>query len=137
MTRRRFTERQVIAALIHQGVPVVCYRTGERITLENVMRLEREHLHDLALGGSDTPDNCRYSLKEAHAIATNGTKATTAGSSKHRIAKAKRMERERLSEHSGQDEATPRAKARAIPSRPWPESKKQWPSRPFPKRATP
>lgn len=87
MRRRRFSEREVIRTLLHQGVKIAS-RSGEPITLENVHLVEREHLHELSLGGADEPENCRYSLKAEHAIVTNGTKATTAGSSKHRIAKA-------------------------------------------------
>jgi hypothetical protein len=52
---------------------------------------EREHLHEVKLGGPDIPENCRYSHAKCHAIVTNGTKATTAGSSKQRIAKVKRI----------------------------------------------
>lgn len=96
MTRRRFSEREVIATLIHQGVEVRCYRTKEPITLESVKRLEREHVHEVGLGGADEPENCRYSLSEAHAIVTNGTKATSAGSSKHKVAKDRRLKVARL-----------------------------------------
>lgn len=94
--RRKFRDWEVIACLIFQGVEVRCYRTGERITMENVHRLEKEHLVELGLVEEgkrhlfDAPGNCRYSLDTAHAIVTNGTPATSAGSSKHRIAKAKR-----------------------------------------------
>lgn len=87
--RRRFTEREVLATLINQGVEIRCFRTGTLITLDNLDQVEREHLHELALGGPDEPGNCRYSLKTAHAVVTNGNGATTANSSKHRIAKAK------------------------------------------------
>lgn len=97
--RRKFRDWEVIACLIFQGVDIRCYRTGEKITMENVNRLQKEHLVELALIEDgrrhlfDVPGNCRYSLAEAHAIVTNGTKATTAGSSKHIIAKAKRFDR--------------------------------------------
>ncbi len=53
--------------------------------------IEREHLHERELDGADDPFNCRYSHKCCHDIITNGTKATTAGSSKQRIAKVKRI----------------------------------------------
>lgn len=88
MSRRRYSEKDVIRTLIHQGVKICDFRTGEPITLENVGLIEREHLHELKLGGPDEPSNCRYSLKSSHAIVTNGTKATTAGSSKNKLAKA-------------------------------------------------
>lgn len=126
MTRRRFSEKDTIRTLIHQGVEICCFRTGEPITLQNVTLLEREHLHERKLGGPDTPGNCRYSLKAAHHVVTNGTKATTAGSSKHRIAKSKRIVRE----------CTFKVKKRRPgarkPKSAWPSRK--MPSRPFPKR---
>lgn len=92
--RRRFSEKDVIRTLLFQGVEIRCYRTKEPITLENAAFVEREHLHERELGGPDEPGNCRYSLDTAHAVVTNGTGATSAGSSKQRIAKAKRIERE-------------------------------------------
>lgn len=91
--RRRFSEKDVIRTLIHQGVKIADYRTGEPITLENVGRVQREHLHEISLGGPDDPANCRYSLDESHAIITNGRPATSAGSSKNRNAKANHSNR--------------------------------------------
>ena len=73
MTRRRYSEKDVIRTLLHQGVDIRCFRTGEPITLENVDRIEREHIHE---------------IKEAHKVITHGNGATVAGSSRHRIAKA-------------------------------------------------
>lgn len=106
MARRRFSERDVIATLIHQGIAVTCYRTKQMIDLESVKRLEREHLTEVALGGADEPGNCRYSLKEAHAIVTNGTKATTAGSSKHKVAKDRRLRVARMAKHEVEQRIT-------------------------------
>lgn len=94
--RRKFRDWEVIACLIFQGVEIRCYRTGELITMDNVHRLQKEHLVELGLIEEgkrhlfDVPGYCRYSLDTAHAIVTNGTPATSAGSSKHRIAKMKR-----------------------------------------------
>jgi len=93
MARRRFKEWEVIATLINQGVLITCFRSRVPITLENVARLQREHLHELALGGPDEPANCRYSLENEHRVVTFGTKSTSAGSSAHRIAKTKRFEK--------------------------------------------
>jgi hypothetical protein len=93
MGRRRFTEKDVIRTLIHQGVEIRDFRTDERITLDNVDQIEREHLHEVALGGPDEPANCRYSLKASHDVISNGNGATTAGSSKNRIAKATQPKR--------------------------------------------
>lgn len=91
MTRRRFSELDVLETLVRQGIEIRCYRTKELITLDTVRQLEREHVTELGLGGDDDPTNCVYSLAEAHAIITNGTKATSAGSSKNRIAKVRRI----------------------------------------------
>lgn len=117
MTRARFTERQVIEALIRTGHVIQDYRTNEAITLENVGRLEREHIIPLALGGADDPSNAGYTLKENHAIQTNGTKATSYGSDKHAIAKVKRLRGER----------------KGRPKKAWPKGKKLQ-SRGFQKR---
>lgn len=70
MSRRRFTERQVIEALIRTGHEIRCYRTKAIITLESVKRLEREHVIPLKLGGADDPTNAAYSLSEAHKAQT-------------------------------------------------------------------
>jgi 5-methylcytosine-specific restriction endonuclease McrA len=86
MSRRRFSEREVIETLIRQGVQIACYRCGVNLYPVDA---EREHVVEIALGGKDDPTNCVYSHKECHAIITNGTPATTAGSSKHRIAKTR------------------------------------------------
>ena len=99
MSRKRFSERQVIETLAWQGVYVRCFRchapfftpapTGGMFNLSD--KIEREHIHEIALGGPDVPKNCRYSCAPCHEIITNGTKATSAGSSKQRIAKVNRL----------------------------------------------
>ncbi len=99
MSRKRFTERQVIETLFHQGVTVWCFRCLRPITPHRAndgkitVDAQREHLHEVALGGPDIPENCRYSHIDCHKVVTDGTKATTAGSSKHRIAKANNKNR--------------------------------------------
>lgn len=95
MSRRRFTEWEVIATLIEQGIVILCFRCKLPLPLptkKNVV--QREHIHEIELGGPDIPANCRFSHYDCHSIVTNGTKATSAGSSKHRIAKARRGERD-------------------------------------------
>lgn len=115
MSRKRFTERQVIETLIRTGHEIRCYRTKTVITLETVGLLEREHPTPLALGGVDGPANAAYSLSEAHSVQTNGTPATSYGSDKHAIAKVRRLLNPKLSRH-------PMAKSqRKIPARPWPK----------------
>lgn len=96
MTRRKFSEADVIATLTAQGYPIACHRCDEMFFVETtdgeliqVLKVEREHLHEIALGGADEPRNCRYSCTHCHALVTNGKPATSAGSSKNRIAKTK------------------------------------------------
>lgn len=111
MTRKRLTERQTIKTLVAQGAVIPCYRC--RLAFEETSLIEREHVTPLALGGEDTPENWRFSHKECHALQTNGTKATSYGSDKHAIAKAKRLRK-------------PRQKP-----------KRRWPTRKIPTRAFP
>lgn len=101
--RRHFGLVETLKMLIRQGADIRCARTGERFTIENVHLAQKEHELELGLletaeakRAQDTWQNCCVSMKAAHAIVTNGTKATTAGSSKHRISKAKRHQKERL-----------------------------------------
>lgn len=115
MSRKRFSERDVMESLIRQGVSVFCYRCKREISATECRAgmMEREHLIEIALGGPDAPTNCVYSHKSCHAIVTNGTKATTAGSSKQRIAKVRRLRNPKPSRH-------PMSKSnRKIPSRPF------------------
>jgi hypothetical protein len=96
--RRKFSETDVIETLAHQGIFVPCHRCRDFFfyadphgEIRMLLKPEREHLHEIALGGADTPRNCRYSCERCHAIITNGYAATSAGSSKQRIAKVKRL----------------------------------------------
>ena len=95
MSRRRFTEIEVIETLLHQGVAITCFRCGEPFTLADSTtgNIQKEHLHERELDGPDIPANCRFSHDDCHKIITFGNGATTAGSSIHRIAKTKRIER--------------------------------------------
>lgn len=98
MSRKRFSESMVIETLARQGFPVECYRCHDLVCVydgKNVFwfggPIEREHVTEISLGGADDPSNCVYSHKACHKIITNGTKATSAGSSKHRKAKVDRI----------------------------------------------
>ena len=93
MGRKRFTERQVLEVALRQGGTLKCYRCGVAFTVETVRTAEREHVHEMALGGADTVLACAYSCAACHDAVTRGTGATTAGSSIGRIAKTKRIER--------------------------------------------
>ena len=106
--RKRLTERQTLAVAISQGAVIPCYRCRVAFDAETIKTAEREHLHELELDGEDTPENCRFSHKECHDLITNGTKATSAGSSKNRIAKVKRIR--------GETKTGPK---KQIPSRPF------------------
>ncbi len=114
MKRKRFTEREVLDTLYYSYIVVPCYRCRARLFPDD--EVEREHITELALGGKDEPANCAYSHKLCHDIVTNGTKATTAGSSKQRIAKVARIIADKPSR------------------RPMKSSGKKIPSRPFQKR---
>ncbi len=125
MSRKRFSEREVIETLAWQGIYVRCFRCGYPFYTpapnDGMWNLtddiEREHIHEISLGGPDVPKNCRYSCGPCHDKVTNGTKATSAGSSKQRIAKVKRILADKPTK------------------RPMKSSGRPIPSRPFPKRA--
>lgn len=93
--RRQFRETEVLECLLLQGAIIPCYRCRVTLTLPDVKgkNVQKEHLHELALDGPDEPDNCRFSHSDCHAVITNGTGATTAGSSKNRVAKATQPKR--------------------------------------------
>ncbi len=93
VTRKRFSERDVLLTLIWQGIVIPCFRCKRPISQSDIENgnCEREHLHEIELGGADEPFNCRYSHRDApcHHTATNGPPSTSAGSSKNRIAKTR------------------------------------------------
>jgi hypothetical protein len=93
MSRRQLREQEVLEELIvhMRGVVVPCHRCGVAFTPDDVKsgNIENEHLHEHALDGPDDPINRRFSHKPCHDLVTNGTPVTTAGSSKHRIAKTR------------------------------------------------
>lgn len=90
--RRQLREMEVLEVLIvFQKAIIPCFRCRVAFTEDDVRtgNIENEHLHEHALGGSDEPPNRRFSHKRGcHDTVTNGTPATSAGSSKNRIAKA-------------------------------------------------
>lgn len=95
--RRQFRELEVLATLLMQGAVIPCKRCRIAITIEDVKggNVEKEHLHEIELGGEDEPHNCAFShkAKPCHATVTHGNGATFAGSSRHKIAKATDPER--------------------------------------------
>jgi len=81
-----------------------------------------EHMHPLALGGADTVENTCLVHKQCARKKTIGTKATTAGSDIHAIAKGKRLRGE-----TGQGKR----------KRPMPGSKGHWLKKPLHGNAAP
>ena len=76
--------------------------------------IDWDHGHAWALGGEHSYSNIRPLHRACHRTKTSGTKATSAGSDIHKIAKVKRLVR----------------KAAGT----WKKTKRAWPSRPFPQR---
>jgi hypothetical protein len=76
--------------LLNQGAVIPCGRCRKAIT--DPKNIEREHLNELAISGDDSVSNQQlWHKRPCSHEKTNGTKATSLGSSKHIIAKAKRM----------------------------------------------
>lgn len=117
MARKRLSEREVIDVLVAQDVAIwcPCPRCQEEIDGPRLIacgaQAIREHLHQLATGGADKPENWQYWHIACSKRKTSGTKATSAGSDAHARAKIRRLK----------GEANKRPK-------------RKWPSRPFPKR---
>lgn len=57
--------------------------------------IQYDHCLAHALEGSDGPENIRAVLADCHDRITNGTRATTAGSTKQVVAKVKRIRKKR------------------------------------------
>ncbi len=91
MSRRKFSERDVLAVVHHNHTTLLCYRCKK--PLEPGQDIQREHLTEIAIGGADEPVNCAYSHRACHDLVTNGPPSTSAGSSKNRIAKATNPDR--------------------------------------------
>lgn len=129
--RRRWTLKDRLEILVRQAY---CPKCGGK--LGELKGLEWHHQHELALGGADEPENVVALHKDCHAIVTNGPGATSAGSSKHKIAKARRLSadppggeafRRKLLAPTAYLAADHQDRG----------AKRQWPKRPFPKRRKP
>lgn len=95
MKRRPLSQSNFVRMLLRQGAVIPCGKC--RLAITDHKNIEREHLNELAISGDDSVEN--QQLWHKHPCShekTNGRPATTLGSSKHIIAKAKRMERRRL-----------------------------------------
>jgi hypothetical protein len=107
--RRRLSDRQKTEIIMRQLGN--CWRCGESMLAEQIIAYH--HINELEISGDDSIENIvAVHQHPCHDILTNGTGATTLNSSKHRIAKAKRLERLRLG---------------TAPEK----RKKKWPSRPM------
>jgi hypothetical protein len=88
---------EVLLVVLRQGGTIPCRCCGQPITERDILtgNVEKEHIHEVALGGPDIPDNCAFShkAKPCHATVTHGNGATFAGSSRHKIKKATDPER--------------------------------------------
>jgi formate-dependent nitrite reductase cytochrome c552 subunit len=91
MTRRAMKEAEVFEILLAQGAVIECAVPWCRRLIKSRTDCQRDHYHALKLGGEDVPSNMQYICLDCHKLKTNGTKATTAGSDKARIAKVKRI----------------------------------------------
>lgn len=140
MTRRRFTERQTLECAILQGAVIPCFRCKALFTVETIRSAEREHIHEVVLGGPDTVEACAYSHGDCHSVVTNGTPATSAGSSKHKAAKIRPGRTEKFVVNkpptgtARQERPTKPWASRKIPARanPWPpKGLRKLQSRPF------
>lgn len=83
--RRAITLATKVAVLLQQARCAKCNGTlGTDV--------EWNHVLAHALGGGDGPDNIEAIHKACHKTETNGTRATTAGSTKQVVAKVKRLQ---------------------------------------------
>lgn len=86
--RPPITERMKWQALLfHFGAR--CARCGKMILITD--KIEWDHSHPLGLGGPHHYTNIKPLHIDCHLFKTSGTKATSAGSDIHKIAKAKRI----------------------------------------------
>ena len=124
--RHKLSLREENIILLRQAV---CFcGCGEMIAGRPV---QREHLVQLAMGGSDTVDNIAIWIEEHSKRKSFGSKATSAGSDAHARAKSRRLTKKQeefrarlLAKQEGPPKPAPARrkkpwpKARPIPSRP-------------------
>lgn len=113
MTKRKaITDKMKWQSLLYWSTDAYCPECSEPILATD--NIEWDHRHPIALGGTHTFDNIRAVHRECHRLKTSGSKATSAGSDIHMIAKANRIAR------GGKVVRRPmRAGTRKIPSRPF------------------
>lgn len=116
MSRKRFTEREVLMCVLYHGASIPCGICKESITWADVhaRNVQRDHYEAVALGGADDWKNSRYVHTSCHDTKTYGVPATSYGSDRHVIAKEDRL--------TGK---TKRGPKRKIPSRPFQKREKE------------
>lgn len=120
MTARRkpITDKMKWQALLYRfAVPcVIC-----KVSLGPKAEIEWDHFWPIALGGPDSYQAIRPLHKACHAKKTFGTKATTAGSDIHKIAKDKRFAKGKMAVNKG---AKKKLTAWSKRVRAWPKGRK-------------
>ncbi|MGX1096555.1 HNH endonuclease signature motif containing protein [Amorphus sp. MBR-141] len=121
--RRQPTEKQKLQIMARYcrcpGLPELNHECGKH--LPSMHETQFDHMHARALDGPEDLDNFRPLCPDCHDIKTNGRKATTAGSDKHRIAKMKRLEAKRSPPSESRDHSI---EGPAKPKRAWPKGRK-------------
>lgn len=84
--RRKPTLAEQVLILARQAK---CALSGE--PLVDYANIQWDHFQERALGGKDTDENWQAVLKAAHDKKTFGTKATSAGSSIHKVSHTKQI----------------------------------------------
>lgn len=124
VVRKRLSMAEKIEILARQAICPAC-----KEPLGSPACIEWHHPNELAISGDDSIENRVAMHKQpCHHIVTNGTKATTAGSSKHKVAKVDRLAEANAEFVARMKKGKP---DRKTPSR-WAGQKMK--SRPFPTR---
>lgn len=84
--RRRLNLTDKVEILAIQAICPKCDKP-----LGQVKGIDWHHPNELEISGDDSNANRVAMHHDCHAIVTNGTKATSAGSSKHKVAKVRRL----------------------------------------------
>jgi 5-methylcytosine-specific restriction endonuclease McrA len=115
--RKAITERMKIDALLYVGTlgGIPLCTCGERV--EPGQPIDWDHYIPLGLNGAHDYRNLRPLHRDCHRIKTSGSKATSAGSDIHKIAKVKRLQRKAAGTWKKTKRAWP--KGRKMQSRPF------------------
>lgn len=89
--RRKPKLTEQIQILVRQAT---CALSGE--PLVNIKNVEWDHILEVGLGGANTVENWQAVLKNPHRKKTSGTKATSVGSSTHKVAHVKQLIAKRI-----------------------------------------